>query len=202
MKHTKNFIIIALLIFGFGGIILADTQTWGTSPTFAGLTLSGIVNGFLKVDASGVVSTSTIDISDNTNLAAGRSLTMSGDSVEADAELYTKLFTFAVRNATTTQNPVAQHKFPLASTITRVSCSGSQSTTTIQLDERSEATPNTSGTDILSAALGCGSATTSVTTAFANAGMAANSIISLDIDARTGGATTTVNIHVEYTVDD
>lgn len=31
----------------------------------------------------------TVDISANTNLAAGRSLTLSGDSVEADAELYT-----------------------------------------------------------------------------------------------------------------
>lgn len=33
--------------------------------------------------------TGALDVSDNTNLTAGRSLTMSGDSVEADVELYT-----------------------------------------------------------------------------------------------------------------
>ncbi len=40
------------------------------------------------IDAEGDLTCTSVDIGDDTNLAAGRSLTMSGDSVEADAELY------------------------------------------------------------------------------------------------------------------
>jgi len=68
--------------------ITGITSLNATSLTAVGLTLSGLDTGFLKVDGSGNVSTSTIDISDDTNLVAGRSLTLSGDSVEADSELY------------------------------------------------------------------------------------------------------------------
>ncbi len=202
MKHTiKNLIIITLLIFGFGGLVFATTQTIDiASPTFTNLTLSGIVNGFLKVDASGVVSTSTVDISDNTNLTAGRSLTLTDDDVAADAELYTKAFSIQIKNSTTTSNPAAQHSLPVAITITKVKCWSGSGTTTIQLDERVEATPGTGGTDILTSALECGTSLAS-TTAFDNSGIAANTWVSLDIDAVVGGSTSTV-INISYTLDD
>ncbi len=187
---------------GTAGVILSTPQNihTGASPTFAGLTLSGIVNGFLKVDASGVVSTSTVDISDNTNLSAGRSLTLTDDDIAADAELYTKAFSIQIKNSTTTSNPAAQHSLPVAITITKVKCWSGSGTTTIQLDERVETTPGTGGTDIMSSALACGTSLAS-TTAFANSGIAANAWISLDIDAVTGGSTSTV-INVSYTIDD
>lgn len=189
---------------GTAGLILSLPQSIATSssPSFTGLTLSGITNGFLKVDANGLLSTSTIDISDNTNLAAGRSLTMSGDSVEADAELYTHSSSFVIRNATTTQNPVAQKQYPLAITITKICGSTSQASSTLQFDERAEATPNTGGTDVLTTALTVGNTTTTCSTGFANAGIAAEAILNLDLDSMLGGSTTTVNISVFYQADD
>ena len=62
----------------------ADTATaLASDPTDCG---AGTVAR--SIDASGNLTCSAIDISDDTNLAAGRSLTLSGDSVEADSELY------------------------------------------------------------------------------------------------------------------
>lgn len=170
-----------------------------SSPTFAGLTLSGITSGFLTVDASGVFSTSTIDIGDNTNLAAGRSLTLSGDSIELDAEIYTRTFSIAIRNATTTKNPSAQRWNIQAMTIVEIGCNTDSGSTTIQFDERAEATPNTAGTDVMSAVLVCDNNSAS-TTAFANSGMAARSWLSLDFDAISNSTNT--NVYIKYTDDD
>lgn len=142
-----------------------------------------------------------IDISTDTNLTAGRSLTLTGDDVLADAELFTKMITFSIKNATTTRNPAGCHKFATAVTITRVSCAINNTTSSIQLDERAEATPFTSGTDVLSAALTCTTSTAS-TTAFANAGIAVDVPFCLDIDVMNGNSTTTMFVHVDYTKDD
>ena len=63
---------------------------------------------------SGVWNGTRIDVSDYTNLAAGRSLTLSGDSVEADSELYTSSFEFTVASSTmATTTSVKSFKFLL-----------------------------------------------------------------------------------------
>ena len=72
---------------------------------------------------------------------AGTGITLTDDTLDVDAELYTESFSIAVRNATTTGNPVAHHSLPNAITITKIKCSTLAGTTTIQMDERAEATP-------------------------------------------------------------
>lgn len=61
----------------------------------------------------------TIDISSNTNLAAGRSLTLSGDSVEADTELYTDWKGFTIETPTDADNFFIC-EVPIAITVIRV----------------------------------------------------------------------------------
>ena len=191
------------------------TQTMSSLSTI-GTIISGIWNGTAIADANVADDITLTNITQITNRAlsnltgtlniasttivAGRSLTLSGSTVDADAELYTKSFSLAIKNATTTSNPAAQHSIPTIITITKVKCSSSSGTTTIQFDERGETTPWTAGTDVMNATLGCGISLAS-TTAFANAGIAADAWISLDIDAVTGGSTST-SITVYYTLDD
>lgn len=146
-------------------------------------------------------------VGDDTNATGGRSITISGDSIVADAELYTDVFSIHLASSTlSTTTAAAQHKLPVAITFTRVSCSTDAGTTTVQADERAEATPNTGGTDIMTLQLDCGSGFTNATTTFSNAGITADNIINLDIDKtddQAGGATPTqVRVHFEYTIDD
>jgi len=169
------------------------------SGAFDYITLVGqnIVRGAidLATDVTGV-----LDISTYTNLAAGRSLTLTGDTVDADAELYTRTASAVLEDPTTADLGLVQLKLPTAATITRVSCSTDTGTATIQLDERAEATPNTAGTDIMSSTLVCDS-TSEATTSFANAGITANAPISLDVDA-VASTPGLLRLHVEYTVND
>lgn len=144
------------------------------------------------------------DISDNTNLTAGRSLTLTGDDVAADAELFTHTATISMINPTSSNNfsdGAIAVRFPSAATVTEVGCHSLQAgTTTIQLDERAESTPGTAGTDILSAVINCG-ITFASTSAFANATIAATSFINLDIDTMVGSPSSTV-LYIDYTLDD
>lgn len=174
--------------------------------SLAGLAISGNTLTVNDVTCTGCLTTTEItglDISDDTNLAAGRSLTLSGDSVEADAELFTHTKSFMISNngnpitATTT---VAQTIFPSAVTITRISCSTDVGTATIQADERAEATPNTGGTDVMSSALACDN-NTEATTSFANAGIAGDVPLNFDLDS-VASSPTRVRVHIDFTYDD
>ena len=142
----------------------------------------------------------SIDISDDSNLTAGRSLTLTGDDVLADAELYTEIDSWILQDPTAADDALLQDKYPYAITITRISCSTDTGTATIQFDERSETTPNSSGTDVMTGTLVCDS-NMEATTSFANAGIAADAVISLDIDA-VASTPTIVRIHIDYTFDD
>ena len=129
-----------------------------TSVKLGSLTSNGFVktgsgNGTLSVDTATYLT--TVDISANTNLAAGRSLTMSGDSVEADAELYTRGFTWNLEYPATALTGLFQRSAHGNITITKVSCSTNTGTVTINIDERAKATPNTTGSNVLSAGLVC-----------------------------------------------
>ena len=182
----------------------------------------GFQSGFLTVDASGDVSTSTIGVADLTSedfgdftcngtacnldatylvgIAGGAHLTVTGTSTALDAEIYTRSFSFVISNPTTTEAvAIVQWSYPYAITISKIKGSSGSGTTTIQCDERAEATPNTAGTDIMSAALELGT-TIASTTAFANAGIVADAWISCDIDAVVSATST--RISGEYTIDD
>lgn len=165
-------------------------------------TLSSLGTGNVRA-SSGSLFVGPIDISADTNLAAGRSLTLSGDSVEADAELYTHKKTItllSVGSALSATTTAAQFELPSASTITEVSCSTDTGTATIQLDERARATPNTSGTDVMTSTLVCDN-NAETTTTFTNAGIAADVPVNLDIDS-VASSPTRVRIHIKFTYDD
>ena len=145
----------------------------------------------------------TVDISDDTNLTAGRSLTLSGDSIEADAELYTFSFSFNYRNATTTDDahPGQCIIAPTDLTITKVGCSQDNSTSSIQLEERALTSPYSAGTDILSSNLTCGT-TYASTTSFSNSSITSGNRICLAVDVQNGVSTTTLIVDVSGTKND
>ena len=183
--------------FGTSGSLYATT-TYSTSLNV------GTSNGF-QVSSAGAVTAGTwngtaIDISDYTNLTGGRSITLSGDSAVADAELYTHIDSIVIASPTADDDALVQHKFPLAVTISRISCTTDTGTATIQFDERGETTPNTAGTDVMSSALVCDT-NNEATTSFGNAGIAADAVLSLDIDA-VASTPGVVRIHIDYSFDD
>ena len=179
------------------------TKLTVTNASTTNITVSGdLAAGTIR---SGTWNGSAIDIGSFTNLAAGRSLTLSGDSVEADAELFTWTKNISITAASgviTATTSAAQFGLPSIATITWVGCSTDVGGATIQLDERAYATPTSAGTDVLTAVLNC-ITTSASTTAFSNAGIsdALTSTVNLDIDL----ASTTVTrlrITVKGTLDD
>jgi hypothetical protein len=133
---------------------------------------------------------------------AGDYLTLTGTDFDLDPEIATSSFTM-ISEATSTYNGSVKHPLVYAGTITKVKCHTTDAgTSTIQLDERAEATPGTGGTDILTAALECGT-TLASTTAFDNAGIASGAWISLDVDSVDGvNSTGTVVVNITYYVND
>ncbi|PIR04915.1 MAG: hypothetical protein COV57_01960 [Candidatus Liptonbacteria bacterium CG11_big_fil_rev_8_21_14_0_20_35_14] len=183
--------------FGTTGTLFATTTYFTTLNV-------GTSNGF-QVSSAGTVTAGTwngtaLDLSTYTNLTAGRSLTLTNDDVLADAELYTHIDTIVLESPAITDDAIVQHKFPTAVTISRISCSTDVGTATIQFDERAEGTPNTAGTDVMTSALVC-DANSEATTLFGNAGIAADAVLSLDIDA-VATSPGVVRIHIDYSFDD
>ncbi len=141
---------------------------------------------------------SSIDISDDTNLADGRSLTLTGDTMAADAELFTNMYNFSLEDPVAADDDLVQIKFATAITITRLSCSTDTGNCTINFDERNEAGVNATGTIIMSAGLVCLDSTVS-TTSFTNATIAADSVMNLFIEGSGAGV---VRVHIDATKDD
>lgn len=199
-------------------ILKAGDGTNGISLSAAGA-LSAIGTGV--VNANQFKGNATVALADGgtgqTSFAAG--LLRSSGSVLSSAELSGDVTTSASNAVTlatkfkswssniTIFDPVTgdtnrvQLKRKDAVTITRVSCSVAAATSvTIQFDERAEATPNTAGTNVMTAALVCDTTNGGITTSFTNAGIAAGAPLNLQITAVTG-TPGTVRIHVEGTID-
>jgi hypothetical protein len=93
-----------------------------------------------------------------------------------------------------------QFEFPAAVTITSITCSVKAATSaTINLDERAQATPDTSGTAVLTSDLACDTDSATSTT-FSNASIAANVPVALTISA-VSGTPDTLRVHISYTVN-
>ena len=145
---------------------------------------------------------SGLDISADTNLTGGRSLTLTDDDILADAELYTGAITFVVASSSlaTTTNLMA-HKVSSAITITQVDghCFN-QGTTTIDIEQN--------GTTIFQTGQfwqgffveSTGSATTS--TSFADATVPAGSWLTYDIEGWNVGNPNNCVTTIKYTKDD
>ena len=192
---------------------LAQLMRMSTTSVDSITTLSNLVSiGTITTGTwNALFNAALIDGDDINSNLAGRSLTLtsaSPDTLDADAELYTKTFSINIASTTlSTTTQAAKFEVPLAFTITNVTCSTDVGTTTIQLDERTEGSENVSGVDIMTSQLVCGSGTdTSNTTSFANAGIAAQNLINLGIDKtddQSSGVTPTiVDIYIRGTFDD
>lgn len=99
-----------------------------------------------------------------------------------------------ILSPTTADTNKSQIAFDNAVTVQRVWCSTDTGTATIQLDERAEATPNTAGTNVMTASLVCDN-DTQATTTFTNATIAQFVPVNLQITA-TSGTPTVVRIHI------
>jgi hypothetical protein len=117
-------------------------------------------------------------------------------------------FSISILDPTTSETNKIQIKFPVNVTLQVISGSAlpASSTVSINFDERAEATPNASGTDVLSAALvlddnnqdSC-SSDCDVNT-ITNGTIAANAPLNLQITA-VSGAPTAARIYGYYTID-
>jgi len=104
------------------------TSYWGSPCT----------NQFITdIADNGTFTCATVDIGDDTNLAAGRSLTLSGDSVEADAELYTDQSGFYVTDPVT-ESASDIFWFMNDVTITYVWCKTDTGTVDVNLEDGSD----------------------------------------------------------------
>src|SRR3990167_722597 len=167
-------------------ITLNSSSSWLTQ-----LGITAEIQSLFPLNSSSTIKT---QLAADNIVTAGRSLTRTTDDIAADAELFTHSASLSMLNPSSTLNFTdgAIAFFPRqAITITEVGCHSLQAgTTTIQLDERLEVTPGTAGTDVLSAQIECGISTAS-TTAFANATIAANAFVNLDVDIMTGSPSST-----------
>lgn len=155
-------------------------------------------------DAAGTTTLSNVDALDaatETTIEAAidtlANLTSLGGKTFSNIVAHSKSVT--IKNPTTSETNLVQWEFPVAVTISEVSCSTDTGTATIQLDERARATPNTAGTNVMTTALTC-DATNEATTSFTNAGIAADVPLNLQITA-TASTPGVVRIHVQYTID-
>jgi len=149
---------------------------------------------------SGVNYDTTANTFGCTTITGGDYLTVTASDFDVDVELYTDIKTFVMEDPTAADDGLLQHKFATAITITRISCDTDTGTTTIQFDERAEATPNSAGTDVMTSVLVCDT-DNQATTSFDNAGIAADAPFNLDIDA-VASTPGLVRIHVEFTFND
>lgn len=149
---------------------------------FAG---TACTNQFIRsLNGAGVATCETVDISGDTNLTAGRSLTLSSDEVSADTELYTFGFTGSLlatssSEIATTSKFFIEVKIPVASTITAFSCHGRPGTTgTSTVGALYSVDGFTQSAEILySTGVKCGSGHTVSTSTFGQTALAAGSSV-------------------------
>jgi hypothetical protein len=120
----------------------------------------------------------------------GTSLVIAGESALAGD------FSISFENPAVGDSGKFQHKIGYDGKITRISCSTDSGTVAINLEVRSEATPNSAGTAVLAVALSCTSSTASTTT-FSAATFAANAPIALMIPNSSGAGLIRVHVHVQ-----
>lgn len=181
--------------------------TWASPTIDDSVTVTGWVMGASTANTAAANDddtslATTAYVQTELNAAGGTHITCAAGSCDADVELKTQIKSLVVSSSgyVTATTTIAQMEFPLAVTITRISCSTDAGTATIQADERAEATPNTGGTDVMTAQLVCDN-DTQATTAFDNASIASRVPLNFDIDSVASNPRR-VRIHVEYTIND
>lgn len=125
------------------------TNSLTVTGTITGTTISGanVTSGADPGHTHTSTSISGLDISADTNLTAGRSLTLTGDDVLADAELYTDSKTIYFESPTAADDFKTIWVAPTAVTVTSISCESDQTVNfDLQVDDGSATGVN--GSDI------------------------------------------------------
>lgn len=136
----------------------------------------------------------------STSLVAGRSLTLSTNTVDADEETYATEISLTWLNATTTRDVVRPGGLR-AYTLTYFYCATNGANITLGTDERASTTPNTNGTDVFTGgSVTCDSDGFSTTT-FSNATIAVEAPLAFEVDS-VANATTTLFANFYGTYDD
>ena len=185
--------------------VLATAATGGTLTTSGAygitLTASATTNSTLPAGTKTLMATDTAVTAAQMPALTGAVTTSAGAVATTLAAKYlTGIKSMTVFDPVTGDSGRVQMMFPYAVTITSVSCSVKAATSaTINLDERAFATPDTSGTAVLTSNLACDTDGATSTT-FSNAGIAANVPVALLISA-VSGTPDTLRVYVTYTID-
>jgi hypothetical protein len=184
-----------------------NQNTTGTAAALAANGSNCSAGSFpLGVDAAGAVESCTAVTS--IGVTAGQMPALTGDvttsagavATALAAKYKTGIKSMTVFDPVTGDSGRVQFMFPNAVTITSISCSVKAATSaTINLDERAFATPDTTGTSVLTSNLACDTDGATSTT-FSNAGIAANVPVALLITA-VSGTPDTLRVYVTYTID-
>lgn len=156
----------------------------------------------ISIDAEGDLTCSQVDISADTNLTAGRSLTLTGDDVLADAELYTDVKGFVLKDfdadgvLTASDDVLSWLRMSFAVTVTEIWCE--TDTGTLDMDiEIDDGTP----TGVNGSAIQCTSTGTTDGTFVGDTTAAAGDRFDFQISA-VASAPTRVSVFMTFTKDD
>jgi hypothetical protein len=173
-----------------------NATTW-SSQVKPGVAGPLVVNAGLSVSTGtigGAAIVGGIDVSDDVNLTAGRSLTLTGDDVLADAELYTDSKTIYFETPTASDDFKTIWVAPTAVTITSISCESDQTVNfDLQVDDGSPTGVN--GSDIACTTFATDSSLAGDTT------MASGERMDIALTS-VSGTPTWVSITFAYTKDD
>lgn len=141
--------------------------------------------------------TTCVDISGETNLAAGRSLTLSGDSVEADAELYTDTKCMTIETPADADNFLF-FRAEAAITVTGIDCLSNDGTSAVITVQECDGNGGSCGAT--EAAITCGTTNTTEATSIDDAAVDAGDWMRVDVGTVTGS--TQVAVCTTFTWDD
>jgi hypothetical protein len=105
-------------------------------------------------------------------------------------------FSIALENPAVADSGKVQHKIHFGGAVTRISCDTDAGTASVNLEARTEAAPNSSGTSVLASPLVCAAAT-AFTNTFAAPTIAADAPIALAISAVSGATLLRVHVHIQ-----
>jgi len=191
-------------------LVVANDSHDHTTTTISGLVdddISDILTAsIIDLEAGTVTNIADTEIIVGDSAGSAAYVVLSNDATLANtgaltlaAKHTTGMKSFAIPDPTGSDDALVQFYFPTAATIIRVVCSTDTGTATLQLDERAEVTPNTGGVDVLTAPIVCDT-NSEITTSFANATIAADVPLNVDVDA-TASTPGVVRVHIKYTID-
>jgi len=155
----------------------------------------GYINSDGDLSFNSLALVTDLDISDDTNLTAGRSLTLTDDNVLADSELYHHEKCFYIEDPTATDDLKSLFHFRKAATITGMWCESDQTVNMdLQLDDGTPADIN--GTDLV-----CGTTPADDTSLGGDTGAGAGERLDLVVTS-VSGTPTWVSICFDFTYDD